>query len=129
MIKVEEGEVAVIDSINDSIAPGSRAVVTGRREPRGIVGIEVTHDNCRSSGVQEKGEIRAESGGARGGGGDVNIDEVDVGPPPGNRDALMFSDTVTREEASGGEVGELKGVMDEYEQTTTPAAPRAVTSY
>ena len=30
MIEVEEGEVAVIDSINDSIAPGGRAVVTGR---------------------------------------------------------------------------------------------------
>ena len=41
----------------------------------------------------------------------------------------MLGDTVTREEVVGGEWGVFDGVVDEYEQTPTPATPRAVAPY
>ena len=52
LVKVEEGEVAIIDVVNDSIASARRAVVGGGRKPRGIMSIEIPHDNRTTTGIQ-----------------------------------------------------------------------------
>ena len=65
MVQVEEGEVAIIESLNDSRASARRGLIPGGREPGGIVGIEVPHDDGRVLGVKQEGEVGSEMGGAR----------------------------------------------------------------
>ena len=90
------------------------------------MGIEIPHYESGGGVVKEGGNVGSEVGGAGGGRGDVDIDDINRGLPPGDRDPEVLGDTVTREEMVSWEWGILDGVVDEDKQTPTTSTPRAI---
>ena len=62
MVEVEEGEVAIVECLNDGRASGRRLIARCLGEPGGVVGVEVPHDDGGVMGVEKEGEVGAVMG-------------------------------------------------------------------
>ena len=100
---VEHDQTAGVQGFRQSIPPGSSLVALGVGVPRAVVGVEVTHDEgVIIVGGEEEVEIGTVAGGARGSGGNVDVDDIEGGLVVGDGEALVLDDGVTREQMIGG---------------------------
>ena len=113
-VPIQQHELTGVKGCADGISPSSRAVVPGGREPRGVVGVKIAHNNDVVVGLLEEqakvGEVPCRTGGGRG---DIKIEDLEGGGAQVSRNGLVFKNTVTWEKVVRGKVGIGDRVVDQ----------------